>query len=115
MLNSLEARSPFLDIEVANLARKIPHSLKLRNGATKWILKKALSPLVPADILNRPKKGFGMPIGRWIRSGRFNPGALPAPLSPEFVTRKLQAHLAGKADERLFLWSAWMLSRWPAP
>jgi asparagine synthase (glutamine-hydrolysing) len=115
MLNSLEARSPFLDIEVANLARKIPHSLKLRNGCTKWILKKALSPLVPGDILNRPKKGFGMPIGRWIRSGRFNPGPLPGPVRPELVEEKLQAHLQGRVDERLFLWSAWMLSQWPAP
>src|SRR5258707_24415 len=56
MMNSLEARSPFLDIEVANLARKIPWQLKLRNGTTKWILKKALGPLLPPEIIARPKK-----------------------------------------------------------
>jgi asparagine synthase (glutamine-hydrolysing) len=112
MLNSLEARSPFLDLEVANLARRIPHTLKLRDGSTKWILKQALTPLVPADILQRPKKGFGMPIGRWLREGRFEPDPLPAPLDPLFTRRKLDAHLQGRADERLFLWSAWMLGRW---
>jgi asparagine synthase (glutamine-hydrolysing) len=58
---SLEARSPFLDIEFVDLARRIPWQLKLHNGQTKWILKRALEPLLPREIIHRPKKGFGMP------------------------------------------------------
>src|SRR5207302_7517495 len=71
MMNSLEARSPFLDIEFVDLARRIPWQLKLHGGETKWILKRALAPLLPREIVERPKKGFGMPIGRWIKAGRF--------------------------------------------
>ncbi len=114
MMCSLEARSPFLDIEVANLARRIPWYLKLRGGETKWILKKALRPLLPAEIIDRPKKGFGMPIGRWLREGRFefdNARTFPH-LDVQFAERKIAAHMAGKSDERLFLWSYWLLSQW---
>jgi asparagine synthase (glutamine-hydrolysing) len=114
MLCSLEARSPFLDIEMANLARRIPASLKLRNGTTKWILKQALAPLLPPEIVHRKKKGFGMPIGRWLREGKFDfRGPIPG-LQREAVEQKLSAHLEGRADERLFLWCAWVLKEWLA-
>ncbi len=114
MMNSLEARSPFLDIEFVNLARRIPWQLKLHGGTTKWILKKALAPLLPAEIIDRPKKGFGMPIGRWLREGRFEfDHARTFPhLDVAFAEQKHAAHMSGKADERLFLWSYWLLSQW---
>ncbi len=112
MLNSLEARSPFLDLEMANLARRIPHQLKLRGGQTKWILKQAMAPLLPGDIINRPKKGFGMPIGRWLREGRFQFDTHGAGPGAAFLKRKLADHMAGRSDERLFLWSQWVLSNW---
>lgn len=114
MMCSLEARSPFLDIEVVDLARRIPWQLKLRGGETKWILKKALAPLLPREIIERPKKGFGMPIGRWLREGKFEfDHARTFPhLDVQFAERKHAAHLAGKSDERLFLWSYWLLSQW---
>jgi len=111
---SLEARSPFLDIELVDLARRIPWQLKLHNGQTKWILKKALEPLLPQEIVHRPKKGFGMPIGRWLREGRFDfkhPIARPH-LHTDFAGRKVLAHLANRSDERLFLWSYWVLCEW---
>jgi asparagine synthase (glutamine-hydrolysing) len=113
MMCSLEARSPFLDIEVVDLARRIPHQLKLRGGVTKWILKRAVAPLLPAEIIDRPKKGFGMPIGRWLREGRF-PFDAPAPaeINPAFAQRKLERHVRGKSDERLFLWCWWLLAHW---
>jgi asparagine synthase (glutamine-hydrolysing) len=111
MLCSLEARSPFLDIDFVNLVRRIPWTLKLRDGTTKWILKEALAPLLPREILHRAKKGFGMPIGRWLREGRFAfRHALQIPSA--FAERKLAAHLNGKSDERLFLWSYWVLGEW---
>ncbi|MDB6174862.1 MAG: asparagine synthase, glutamine-hydrolyzing [Chthoniobacteraceae bacterium] len=113
MMPSLEARSPFLDIEFVDLARRIPHQLKLRGGTTKWILKRALAPLLPREIIERPKKGFGMPIGRWLREDRFDFSApAPAPVSRAFLDGKLAAHRNGKSDERLFLWCAWLLNRW---
>jgi asparagine synthase (glutamine-hydrolysing) len=114
MMNSLEARSPFLDIEFVDLARRIPWQLKLRNGQTKWILKKALAPLLPREIIDRPKKGFGMPIGRWLREGKFefDHARTFAHLDVAFAERKHAAHMSGKSDERLFLWSYWLLSQW---
>jgi len=114
MMNSLEARSPFLDIEFVDLARRIPWQLKLHGGDTKWILKKALAPLLPREIIQRPKKGFGMPIGRWLRESRFEfDHARTFPhLDVAFAERKHAAHMSGKSDERLFLWSYWLLSQW---
>jgi asparagine synthase (glutamine-hydrolysing) len=111
---SLEARSPFLDIEFVNLARRIPWQLKLHNGQTKWILKQALEPLLPREIVHRPKKGFGMPIGRWLREGRFdfNHKIARPHLHTDFAGRKVLAHLANRSDERLFLWSYWVLGKW---
>lgn len=114
MMCSLEARSPFLDIEVVDLARRIPWQLKLRGKETKWILKKALHGVIPDTIIDRPKKGFGMPIGRWLREGRipFSTEKTPLPCDRSFLAGKLAAHRAGKRDERLFLWSAWVLGEW---
>jgi asparagine synthase (glutamine-hydrolysing) len=111
---SLEARSPFLDIEFVDLARRIPWQLKLHNGQTKWILKQALEPLLPREIVHRPKKGFGMPIGRWLREGRFdfNHAVARPHLQTGFAGRKVLAHLANLSDERLFLWSYWVLCEW---
>ncbi len=116
MMHGLEGRSPFLDIDLVNLARRIPSSLKLRDGTTKWILKQALAPLLPVDILHRKKKGFGMPIGRWLREGAFPIplDQLPAGLDREAIRRRESAHRAGKHDDRLFLWAAWLLGSWMA-
>jgi asparagine synthase (glutamine-hydrolysing) len=113
MMCSLEARSPFLDIEVVDLARRIPWYHKLCGSETKWILKEALEPILPREIIHRPKKGFGMPIGRWFREGKFRFGPV-AGLNHAFAERKLREHLAGKVDERLFLWCYWLLEKWGA-
>ena len=104
MLNSLEVRSPFLDIDLVNFARRIPAEYKLRNGTTKFILKKALEPLLPADVLYRKKKGFAVPLGSWFKNQKlsFQP-------SNKFERRMINAHRAGKQDNRLFLWNSWVL------
>ena len=114
MLCSLEARSPFLDIEVVDLARRIPWQLKLHGGTTKWILKQALGPLLPREIVERPKKGFGMPIGRWLREGKFDfdYSAAPCGMDPTFIAKKRAAHMKNRSDERLYLWCQWMLEQW---
>jgi asparagine synthase (glutamine-hydrolysing) len=109
MMHGLEARSPFLDLEVANFARRLPGSFKLRDGTTKYLLKKALEPLLPHDIIYRKKKGFGTPVGAWFRTGRLAPRP-----DGKFLAEKLAAHRAGQADERLYLWCQLTLGEWLA-
>jgi asparagine synthase (glutamine-hydrolysing) len=67
MLCSLETRAPLLDHEFLELAAKIPSGLKLKNGITKYILKKALEGLLPNNILYRKKMGFGVPLVHWFK------------------------------------------------
>ena len=109
MMNSLEVRSPLLDIEVADFARKLPHRYKLRGNTTKYLLKLAAKPLLPEAIVARKKKGFGSPVGKWLRTGRI----APQPHS-DLVRAKLAQHLGGKADERLFLWCEYVWQEWLA-
>lgn len=67
MATSLECRVPLLDHELVELAAAIPESLKVRGGTLKYVLKKALGDLLPADILHRKKRGFGTPVGAWLK------------------------------------------------
>jgi asparagine synthase (glutamine-hydrolysing) len=113
MMHSLEARAPFLDIELVDFVRRIPGEYKFRNGQTKYILKKALEPVLPHDVLYRPKQGFGVPIGKWFQEGVFSPGADGAALVDQrFVQDRLAEHATGKVDQRAFLWNAWILENW---
>jgi asparagine synthase (glutamine-hydrolysing) len=66
MAVGLEARVPFLDHELAALAMSIPATLKLKNGTLKYVLKKAIRGLVPAELVNRKKQGFGLPVYEWF-------------------------------------------------
>ena len=111
MMNSLEVRAPFLDIEVANFARRIPTRWRLRGGTTKYLLKEAARGLLPDNIIDRKKKGFGVPVGAWFRDGalRIDPDLLPCPA----IARRLQdEHAAGRHNHRLFLWNAWVYAAW---
>lgn len=67
MAASLEARAPFLDHELLDLAARIPVNLKLHGNTSKYILKEAARGLLPDDIIDRKKHGFGVPVGRWFR------------------------------------------------
>ena len=67
MMNGLEARSVFLDNDLTDYVRRLPHRLKYRAGTRKYVLKKALEGLVPKYLLHRPKKGFGIPLMQWLR------------------------------------------------
>ncbi len=67
MLASLEVRSPFLDQELVEWAQALPLSFKVRGKERKWIVKRALEGRVPPELLERPKMGFGTPLGRWFR------------------------------------------------
>lgn len=114
MLNSLEVRSPFLDIDLVNLVRTIPAELKFNGRETKHILKKALAKVLPVEILYRRKKGFGIPIGQWFKEGSLsiNPDALDGLVDTDFVKRIYAEHVAGRADWRSFLWAHFVLERW---
>jgi asparagine synthase (glutamine-hydrolysing) len=112
MAYGLEARCPFLDVNVIDFVRRIPSSFKLRGGITKYILKKAVRGLIPDTIIDRPKKGFGVPIGRWFQSGDlgFTNSASPDLLNWEWVRTRLAEHRAGKRDDRAMLWVTWLLA-----
>jgi len=69
MAASLEARAPFLDHHLLELAARVPSNLKLRGKETKAILKQLASGMLPEDVICRPKHGFGVPVGRWFREG----------------------------------------------
>jgi asparagine synthase (glutamine-hydrolysing) len=108
MMNSLEVRAPFLDINLVNHVRRIPASYRYAKGQSKYILKKALEPYLPHEILYRPKKGFGVPIGKWMSSGKLtvDPAAHAATgLNTTFVQRQLDQHRTLTADNRAFLWN----------
>ncbi|NQT90376.1 MAG: asparagine synthase (glutamine-hydrolyzing) [Candidatus Omnitrophica bacterium] len=121
MYASLEVRSPFMDHELMEYALSIPVHRKLNMFSTKMVLKEAFKDIVPAAIAKRPKKGFGIPISRWItdelkdivfdklserninREGIFNYG---------FIKGLLDEHLSKKADRRKELWSLFMFQVW---
>ena len=111
MMHSLEVRAPFLDVDLVDFVRRVPWQYKLRHGQTKYLLKKALEPILPREILHRPKKGFGVPIGRWFKSQAIGLPATRLPgIDPSFVQASLAAHRNGARDERAFLWNALTLA-----
>ena len=112
MMNSLEVRAPYLDIDLVDFVRKIPGRYKFRNGVTKYILKKALGPLLPREILYRTKRGFAVPVGRWFKERQldFTSGHSNGPLNALFPKRRIEEHESGLHDHRAFLWNHWLLN-----
>ena len=112
MMNSLEVRAPFLDIELVDFVRKIPWNYKYRNGETKYILKRALEPVLPKEVLYRSKKGFGAPIGAWFKEGLLDiqlSEARVAHIDMGKVSQMMEAHRKNQVDHRAFLWNYWLL------
>jgi asparagine synthase (glutamine-hydrolysing) len=106
MMVSLEARAAFLDNDVVDFCARLPHRYKYRDGIRKFLLRRAAEGLVPDAVLKRPKKGFGVPLARWIRQMPAAPplDAVPG-LRPAWIARRWSAARAGQEDERLLLWS----------
>jgi asparagine synthase (glutamine-hydrolysing) len=106
MMSSLEARAVFLDNDLVAFCQRLPNRFKWYRGQRKYLLKRALEGLLPRRILERPKKGFGIPVVKWLRSVPAEPPMEPLPgIRMEFVKRAWQQHRQGAADHRLFLWS----------
>jgi len=88
MAFSLEARSPLLDHKMIELSCQMPFNLKVKGGETKYIFKKALESIVPKTNLYRPKRGFGLPLGKWFQ-GKLNKYAQSVLLSKNSMTKEL--------------------------
>jgi asparagine synthase (glutamine-hydrolysing) len=121
MANSLEVRAPFLDVNVVEFVNTIPHDLKLRGFTTKYILRQAMQSKLPRDIVNRRKKGFGIPIADWFKNelkpvllDLFQESKLKQQglFQPEFVRNLMHAHFTGRADNRKQLWTLFMFEKW---
>lgn len=109
MLNSLEVRAPFLDIDLVDFLRRLPSRMKLRGGTTKWILRESAKSLLPHEVLTRSKQGFAVPIGQWFRDGKLPQRELDDAINAPFWQRRLGEHRAQRSDQRAYLWSDWML------
>jgi asparagine synthase (glutamine-hydrolysing) len=121
MAHSIESRVPLLDNEVIAFAASLPSSLKIKNGRRKHVLKEVAARLLPRDLLDRPKQGFGVPLGVWFRGNlrELFADTLLAPRSATnqyfrrpFVRRLLDEHLSGRRDHTLRLWQLVVFERW---
>ncbi|MBM4387718.1 MAG: asparagine synthetase B, partial [Deltaproteobacteria bacterium] len=121
MANSLEARAPLLDYEFVDFVQSLPLNLRMKGLRMKYLLKKALAGKIPGEILNRGKKGFGLPLGLWLRSdlkwlldeylneSRARKGGF---FKPDAVKRMVSEHLSGKKDNRKPLYSLIVFEIW---
>ena len=118
---SLETRVPFLDHRVVELAWRLPLSMKIRAGQGKWALRQLLYKYVPRELIERPKAGFAIPVGQWLRGPlREWAEALlderrleqEGYLNPLPIRLAWQQHLSGKFDWTTRLWTVLMFQAW---
>jgi asparagine synthase (glutamine-hydrolysing) len=118
---ALESRAPMLDHRLVEFAWKLPGRMLVRDGIGKWILRQVLDRYVPRELVDRPKAGFGIPIGQWLRGdlrewaehlleervireqGTLDAGA---------IRHMWQEQLSGKHDRQAYLWGVLMFQAW---
>ena len=121
MAVALEARVPILDHRVVEFAWRLPRSAKIRRGQSKWLLRQVLNRYVPPELVERPKMGFGIPLGEWLKgplrewadhlisensledSGFFD---------VQLVRRHWKEHLSGHRNWQYLLWDVLMFEAW---
>lgn len=118
---SLEARAPLLDHRLVEWVWKLPLAQKIRDGQRKWLLRKVLYRYVPAELVDRPKTGFGVPIDLWLRGplrewaenllaeSRLRSEGF---LSPEPIRHAWASHLSGSRNEQYRIWTILMFQAW---
>lgn len=105
MMVSLESRAVFLDNDLVEFCRRLPNRFKFRNGERKYLLKKAVAGMLPAEVIARRKKGFGIPLAKWLRSDRLDAPERDIPgIDTAWLHDARRQHRAGKADHRFLLW-----------
>jgi len=118
MAHSLEVRVPLLDHRLVEWASSLPPGLKLKRGTGKYLLKKALEPDIPHEVLYRTKMGFSVPLAAWLRgplSKRVREALLSGAIAecgyfePVMLDRLVRQHVAGRHDHSATLWSLLML------
>jgi asparagine synthase (glutamine-hydrolysing) len=117
----LDGRAPFLDQQLMEFAAHLPVNLRFKNGKPKYLLKKAVLRFFPEEFLNRPKQGFGVPIGEWVR-GELRPLAEEFLLSrqaqargffnPAYVRRMLDQQISCSQDHASRIWALMVLEAW---
>jgi asparagine synthase (glutamine-hydrolysing) len=121
MANSLEVRVPYLDHTFVEFAATIPAPLKVRGLKLKYILRRALATCLPSGILRRPKRGFDIPLGAWLR-GPLREFALDTLaehriretglLDWSFLKRVLDEHMSSRHDHRQLIWPLVVFEFW---
>jgi asparagine synthase (glutamine-hydrolysing) len=117
---SLEARVPLLDHQIVEFAMALPSRMKHRDGIGKWLLREAITGLVPPRVLAHPKRGFGVPFEQWFRGDlRYRLDALLEPASRiapyvdrDAIARLVTEHRAGRRDHSHMLWRLIALEIW---
>jgi asparagine synthase (glutamine-hydrolysing) len=120
---SLETRTPFLDPDVIALAARLPMAMKIRDGQGKWALRQVLYQHVPREMIERPKVGFAIPIGIWLRGPLrdwaeelLSPERLAKDgfFDPEIIRQTWAEHLSGRRDWSARIWTILMFQAWHA-
>ncbi|MFJ5625540.1 asparagine synthase (glutamine-hydrolyzing) [Peribacillus loiseleuriae] len=119
MANSLEVRVPFLDKQVFNIASKISGNQKVRNGTTKYILRKAAEGIVPEHVWNRKKLGFPVPIRHWLKEELYEWAVELIHNSPtdylfnkQEILKLLDGHVQGESDNSRKIWTILTFMIW---
>ena len=121
MACSFEVRAPFLDHELVEFVMGLPSHYKLKGLTSKYILKKAMKNYLPGEVIERKKKGFGVPIAKWVKGplkelfrDLLSPDRIKREgfLNPESVTTLLQDHLLNRKDNRKQLWTLLVWELW---
>ena len=121
MAVSLEVRAPLLDHRVLAFAWGLPLSMKIAGGEAKWALRQVLYRHVPRALVDRPKAGFSIPVGAWLRrelrdwaEDLLAPASLSAAgyFDPAAIAPRWADHLSGKRDSTQALWSVLMFQSW---
>ncbi|MCK5707883.1 MAG: asparagine synthase (glutamine-hydrolyzing) [Candidatus Aureabacteria bacterium] len=120
MKHSLEVRSPFLDMDLVKFISILPGKMKYNKFVGKRILKEALRGIVPEEIIGRKKKGFSVPVGKWlnnelrehIEDKTFEESLIPLGIRKKYVAKIVKQHLSRNKNNRKALWSLLVLSKW---